>query len=151
MHFQSDAGDYIGGGTLKVWTLAESNFSISGTNGDLHASVSGKGDWWYLEFRAPSNGNLHAGVFVNAERAPFVTVKAPGLDIDGDGRGCNTLTGTFDIKSISWTSAATVSELDITFEQHCEGGVPALRGELWIGTQPGVHKPLPSADAPITI
>jgi len=151
MHFQSDAGDYIGGGTQKVWTLTESNFGVDGTNGDLHASVSGRGDWWDLEFRAPSNGTLQVGRFANAERAPFVTGKAPGLDVNGDGRGCNTLTGTFEIKSIAWTSDATVSQLDVLFEQHCEGGAPALRGELWLTSKPGIHKQAPSAASSVVL
>lgn len=56
MHFQSDTGDYIGGGKQQVWTLKESDFSVGGNNRDIRTSVSGQGDWWYLEFRAPNNG-----------------------------------------------------------------------------------------------
>lgn len=149
MHFQSDTGDYIGAGVLKVWTLDESNFSIGGTNAYLRVSVSGKGDWWYLDFRAPSNGHLAVGQFDNAERAPFVTGKAPGLEVDGDGRGCNTLSGRFEIKTLTWTESATVAEIDVVFEQHCEGMAAALRGELWMTTRVGVHKPAPAAGASI--
>ena len=100
-----------------------------------------------LEFRAPSNGHLGAGQFTNAERAPFVTGKAPGLDVNGDGRGCNTLGGRFAIKTLTWTSAGTVAEMDVLFEQHCEGMGPALLGELWITTKLGVHRtpPTPSS------
>jgi len=58
---------------------------------------------------------LGAGQFTNAERAPFVTGKAPGLDINGDGRGCNTLGGRFAIKTLTWTSAGTVAEMDVLF------------------------------------
>src|SRR2546430_11723821 len=35
MHFQSDTGDYLGGGKQQVWTLKESDFSIGGTNRDI--------------------------------------------------------------------------------------------------------------------
>jgi len=149
MHFQSDTGDYIGGGVLKVWTIKESDLSVGGTNSYLRASVSGLGDWWYLDFRAPSNGHLVPGMFTSAERAPFVTGKAPGIDVSGDGRGCNTLTGRFEIKSLTWTQAATVAEMDILFEQHCEGMTPALHGELWYTTEAGVHKPAPAASSTI--
>lgn len=150
MHFQSDYGDYIGAGKQKVWTLKESDFSIRGTNHDIHASVSGQGDWWYLEFRGPSNGDLRVGQYINAERAPFVTGKAPGLDVNGDGRGCNTLAGDFNIRTLVWTSNGTVSQMDVLFEQHCEGMTPALRGELWITTKLGVHKAPPDVSAPVT-
>jgi hypothetical protein len=112
--------------------------------------VSGRGDWWGLEFRAPSNGVLRVGKFLNAERAPFVTGKAPGLDIDGSGRGCNTLTGQFDVTSARWTSSGEIVTIDVAFEQHCEGGTPALRGELWLTAELGVHKAPPDMSAPIT-
>ena len=151
MHFQSDTGDYIGGGKQQVWTLKESDFSVGGSNRDIRVSVSGQGDWWYLEFRAPSNGQLGAGQFTNAERAPFVTGKAPGLDINGDGRGCNTLGGRFAIKTLTWTSAGTVAEMDVLFEQHCEGMGPALRGELWITTKLGVHRSPPTASSSVAL
>ena len=150
LHFQSDNRDYIGGGVQKVWTLKESDLAISGSNHNIVASVSGQGDWWYLNFRGPSNGDLHTGTYTNAERAPFVTGKAPGLDISGDGRGCNTLSGRFQIKSLAWTTAGTVAEMDVLFEQHCEGGTPALRGELWITTELGVHKAAPSSSSAVT-
>lgn len=150
LRFQSDSQDYIGAGKDELWTLAESNFTIRGDNRDAQVSASGKGDYWSLEFRAPSNGLLKVGTFINAERAPFVTGKAPGLDIYGSGRGCNTLSGQFEIKSVRWASSGAIVAIDVLFEQHCEGGTPALRGELWITTEVGVHKAPPDMSTPIT-
>lgn len=150
LRFQSDAGDYIGGGKSELWTLTESDFSIRGDNRGIQASASGKGDSWQLWFRAPSNGTLRIATFTNAERAAFVTGKAPGLDIFGSGRGCNKLSGQFAIKSVGWTANGDAVSIDVVFEQHCEGFSPALRGELWITTQTGVHKALPNMSAPIT-
>jgi hypothetical protein len=43
------------------------------------------------------------------------------MDISGNGRGCNTLTGQFTVNSITFWP-------DTTFEQHYEGATPALRG-----------------------
>ena len=150
LRFQSDPQDYIGAGKDELWTLVESNFTIRGDNRDVQVSASGKGDYWQLEFRAPSNGLLKVGRFTNAERAPFVTGKAPGLDIFGSGRGCNTLSGQFEIKSLGWASSGEVVSIDVLFEQHCEGGTPALKGELWITTQAGQHKAPPDMGTPIT-
>ena len=148
--FQSDAGDYIGAGKNEVWTLTESDFTLRGDRRDVQASVSGKRDYWSLWFRAPSNGALQVGLFTNVERAPFVTGKAPGLDIDGSGRGCNTLGGQFRVKSVRFASTGEVTDIDVVFEQHCELGAAALRGELWISTQVGSHKAPPALNAPIT-
>jgi hypothetical protein len=149
--FQSDAGDFIGAGKSEVWTLSESDFTLRGNSRDIQAGVSGKRDYWSLEFRAPSNGALQVGLFTNAERAPFVTGKAPGLDINGSGRGCNTLGGQFRLKSVRWDSSGEVTDIDIVFEQHCELGAPALRGELWISTAAGSHKAPPALSTPITV
>jgi len=151
LRFESDPGDFIGMGKNELWTLFESNFTIRGDAHDIQVSVSGKGDWWDLQFRAPSNGLLRAGKFPNAERAPFVTGKAPGLDIDGSGHGCNKLTGQFDIKSVRWTSSGEIVNIDVVFEQHCEGGAPALRGELWLTTELEVHKAPPNLSTRITL
>jgi hypothetical protein len=150
LRFQSDPQDYIGAGKNELWTLTESDLSIRGDNRDIQVSASGKGDYWQLEFRAPSNGVLKLGTFTNAERAPFVTGKAPGLDISGSGRGCNTLSGQFNITSLRWASSGEIVAIDVLFEQHCEAGTAALRGELWITTQAGVHKAPPDMNTPIT-
>ncbi len=151
LRFQSDTGDYIGGGKSELWTLTESDMSIRGDDHEVQALASGKGDYWQLWFRAPSNGLLRVGTFRNAERAPFVTGKAPGLDIFGSGRGCNTLTGQFNVKSVGWATTGDVVSIDVVFEQHCEGMAPALRGELWITTQTGVHKAPPDMSSPVTL
>jgi hypothetical protein len=47
----------------------------------------------------------------------------------GQGRGCNTLTGWFAIDSYTLTAGA-LTGIDLRFEQHCEGGTPALHGQL---------------------
>jgi hypothetical protein len=52
--------------------------------------------------------------------------------VDGNGRGCNTLTGSFTISNVVFGPFGYVQTLDATFEQHCEGSEPALRGEVHI-------------------
>jgi hypothetical protein len=47
----------------------------------------------------------------------------------GEGRGCNTLTGWIIIDSVTY-DGATLAAIDLQFEQHCEGGAPALHGEI---------------------
>ncbi len=127
LRFQSDAGDYIGQGKSELWTLTESDFSIRGDNHEIQASASGKGDDWQLWFRAPSNGTLRVGAFTNAERAPFVTGKAPGLSIFGSGRGCNRLTGRFSVKSVGWAANGDVVSIDVLFVVQTFGGKTTYR------------------------
>jgi len=48
------------------------------------------------------------------------------------GRGCNTLTGWFVVDSVTYNEIA-LTAIDLRFEQHCEGDLPALHGEIhWV-------------------
>jgi hypothetical protein len=46
--------------------------------------------------------------------------------VSGDGRGCNTLTGDFQIETLDVTGGS-LHAFTATFLQHCDGGA-ALRG-----------------------
>ncbi len=59
-----------------------------------------------------------------------------GLAWFGEGRGCNTLTGSFTIERVTYVNDA-LTAIDLSFEQHCEGGTPALRGSIhWDASDP---------------
>ena len=72
---------------------------------------------------------LKAGYFGNLERYPFHNPVRGGLDWSGNGRGCSRLTGWFAIDRIVYTGTA-MTAVEMRFEQHCEGMVPALRGAI---------------------
>jgi Calx-beta domain len=125
----SQPGDYIGGGQLYLYTIADGTFNAS-RNYDNGVSVGVQAlDTWTLDFAAPNNATLTAGTYTNAMRFPFQSGGAPGLDVSGAGRGCNTLTGQFVVTKVSY-SLTGVSGFGADFEQHCEGFVPALFGSI---------------------
>jgi hypothetical protein len=68
--------------------------------------------------------------YENAARYPFQSPTQPGLEVSGDGRGCNELTGRFDILEISYTSQGEIDRFSADFEQHCEGADSALFGSI---------------------
>src|SRR4051794_8477542 len=133
----SDPGDYIGGGTHRLYTPLNSRISVSGTTGYVTVSVSGGpyGDSFTLDFAAPPGQALAPGVYDRAQRAPFREAGRPGIDISGDGRGCNEDAGRFEVKDFRVSSSGTLEGLWIVYEQHCEGGVAALFGEVRLGEQ----------------
>ena len=143
MVMRGDVGDYIAGPTDYVYTPADTNFTTQGTGNQAYFSVIQPGytHWWYLDFRAPAGDVLTAGTtYPNAERAPFASAGHPGLDVSGDGRGCNTVSGTFTVLEIALDPATDlVTSFAATFEQHCEGGTTAARGSLYF------HSTLPYA------
>jgi hypothetical protein len=121
----SDTGDFIGQGLL--YDDEPAVVTGSGTAGSLMMGASG----WSLAFRGPDGAALVPGTYEDAQGAPFAAPGHPGLDIYGQGRGCNTLTGRFQVlegPTFDGTGNATAFAVD--FEQHCEGGAPALRGAL---------------------
>ena len=137
--FGGDPGDYISGGRdYKYSPVNGDALTVTGAEDKNHVgvSVSGvQGDWWSLDFAAPRGEALTAKTYDGATRYPFQGAGA-GLSHGGNGRGCNTLTGTFTIQDIVWGPHGYVQKLDATYEQHCEGWEAALRGEIHIANAP---------------
>lgn len=128
IYFDSQPGDYIGGGQKAMYTLANGTISASGSSNHIMLSFNGGSNWWYLDFAPPSGSSLGVGTFENAARYPFQSPTQPGLSVDGSGRGCNTLTGRFQILEFTLKPDGSLKNFAVDFEQHCEGGTPALFG-----------------------
>jgi hypothetical protein len=140
LYFNSQSGDYIGGGIEQLYTSADTNLSASlqPGGGYFHAAViqGPYTHWWYVDLAAPPGESLQIGSYTNAERAPFRSAGHPGIDIFGDGRGCNTDTGQFDVNDLQFAPTGELLVFDATFEQHCEGGTAALFGRIRIENPP---------------
>ena len=131
LYFNSQPGDYIGQGEERTWTTDDGVFNASGEISSNVVEISFDGtDWWYLDFAAPSGQTLQPGPYDGATRYPFQSPTLPGLSVYGDGRGCNTLTGRFDILEISYTAQGQIDRFAADFEQHCEEMGPALFGSI---------------------
>jgi hypothetical protein len=128
-----DAGDYIGGGQFYFYTPADGAFGAqqnSSQGVSLSFSTPSFDHWWYLDFAAPNSQLLTVGTYLGATRFPFQASSEPGLSVYGDGRGCNMLTGSFQVLQVTYGSGTDIIAFDALFEQHCEGAVAALRGEI---------------------
>jgi hypothetical protein len=140
----SDSGDWVGGGTHRVFHSRNAHITLSGGAGYVTVSVSGgtSGDYYDLDFAAPPGQQLVPAVYVEAQRAPFREAGHAGIDISGSGRGCNTIEGSFEVREISVGAGGAVERLWVIYEQHCEGGGAALFGEVRIGEAAGIGAPL---------
>lgn len=130
---QSQAGDYIGQGQNYSYTSATGTFSVNGNRNHVGIDYSGPTNssvWWDLGFSAPSNGPLTPGTYLNATRDSFHAPDGPGLEVIGESRGSNTLTGQFTIVQAIFGSDNQILQFDATFVQHSEGFDPALTGEI---------------------
>jgi hypothetical protein len=135
LSFSGDPGDYITGGLSYSYSTDAGdilNVSSNNENSFIEVAVTGyNGDWWYLDMAAPSGQSLVPGTYTGATRYPF-NGAGPGLSLFGNGRGCNTLTGSFTIIDAVYGPNGYVQTFDATFEQHCEGADAAARGEVHI-------------------
>jgi uncharacterized delta-60 repeat protein len=139
---QSQPGDYIGQGQNYSYSAATGTFRVT-RNFDNGVSVAYQDagnptGFWYLDFAAPFDATLLPGTYLNATRFGFQNSNVPGLDVAGEGRGSNTLTGQFTVKQAIYDSAGNVVSFDVTFEQHSEGATPALLGEVKYSVPSGV-------------
>ena len=147
---ESDPGDYVGQGQAASFSAPADTFLSHGNGSTVRVDVHPQDyptEWWQLVFAAPVGQELTPGTYPNAARWPFQPAPQPGLQVFGDGRGCNTLNGTFTVLSASYGPYGYPISFDATFEQHCEGFAPALRGEVKVTNPP----PPPPLQVQLTI
>lgn len=124
----SEAGDPIGSGGTYLYTSANSTIRLT-ANG-AHVGVVVNSYDWNGDFQGMITLELlQPGYYPNLERYPFNNPARGGLDWNGMGRGCNTLTGWFAVDAATY-SGATLTSIDLRFEQHCDGQAAALHGAI---------------------
>lgn len=132
LYLNSQPGDYIGGGEMLTLTPADGTFSVTNSSSTVSVSFNTAdfSQFWTLDFGSPESVKFAKGQYVGAQRTAFRSPTLPGIDVYGDGRGCNTDTGQFLVSDFALAEDGTVARLAIDFEQHCEGAAPALYGSL---------------------
>lgn len=139
----SQSGDSIGGGRDLLLTAENSKISWRRNyDGGLSISILGD-DHWSLDFAPPEGEELVPGRYTGAHRFPFQGSRRPGLSVVGAGRGCNTLTGSFEILMVHYDRNGDVDAFAADFEQHCDGRGPALLGRVFINVEKGDDAGLP--------
>lgn len=144
---QSDPGDFIGAGLDYRYTQADAQIVVTTSGRLLSIRIDGNENW-SGDFELPDTfTRLEVGVYSNLTRYPFHDVAVGGLSWSGEGRGCNQLTGSFEITSVTYDGTA-LTEIRINFEQYCEGGSVALRGEIHWYADDETAPPGPQSSVP---
>lgn len=130
--------DWISGGQSYTYsTDTQDVLTVSADSNDRTVDISALGaqdpSWegWDLVLQAPAGQTLQPGEYANATRFPF-NGNGTGLSLTGQSRGCNTVTGSFAVSDAVFGPYGYVQTLDASFEEHCEGGTAATRGEVHI-------------------
>jgi|GEM_PF-3469293 len=147
----SEVGDYIGGGkTYRAAGDASVTLSSSSPYVISFDLLDGQTSGWTADFAAPDGTRLVPNLFNPAQRYPFQTGSAAGIDVSGNGRGCNTITGRFSIEELQWDPGLGLVRFSAIFEQHCEGSTTALRGMINFQAS-GYTDPTPTPDRVVNL
>lgn len=138
--YTSDPGDPIGAGASGRLTPTTPGFWHVSVHPDRSAmdiqiltSLDGSTPPWLISVSAPDKRPLEVGTYALAERFPFQSTGHPGISVIGPRGSSSTISGSFVVRELVVGADGTVERLDMTFEQHSDGAVPALRGEISIG------------------
>jgi hypothetical protein len=124
----SGPDDWIGLG--YPWSVVSENkdaFEAYLRAGILAAGTSNDGAW-DTTFAAPSGSDLTPGTYLNVQRYLGGQAATPTMDVGGQSRGCNQLTGWFTVNALQ--SVPKPKTLSIDFQQTCEGDVTPLSGSV---------------------
>jgi len=128
--WRSPVGDFVGGGKPLTFSADDGDILLSGHNSSwIEIYIDGGAfNSWTLMFQAADHSALSTGTYLAAERWPFQDAGHPALSIYGDGRGCNNLSGQFNVFELDPSDPPT--QFAARFVQSCEGFEPPLRGTL---------------------
>ena len=133
----SDLGDPVGEGLYQAFGYPSAQFAVAPGDrpDDVTLTVGAGAERWSIRLAAPLGQALDVGSFLNAERVPGTLT--PGLDVRGDGRGCDQAFGAFTIGEVGFDPDGHLVALDATLIQHCElPDAPALNATITYRAEP---------------
>ena len=132
LYFNSQPGDFVARGLEFTLTPSDGTITTSRVDGGVLVRYTSGDSWWMLAFVPPAGTDLTPGAYEWTMRWRVQSPTMGGLDVGGDGRGCNTLIGRFTVFEAEYDGAGEVRKLAIDYEQHCEGASAALFGSVRI-------------------
>jgi hypothetical protein len=125
--FDSEQGDFLGQGIL--WNFPSVTFNGLRGGYPMFSTGTGVSDF-NIWFAAPAGQQLVPGVYEDAQRFDSRAAGHPGLDVFGNGTGCNTVSARFVVDDATYDAQGNVLTFSARFEDHCEGLAPALFGVM---------------------
>jgi hypothetical protein len=119
-------------------TSEDANFNPEGWNSDgNNGYVLVEGDQgWTVSFSAPEGTVLIPGIYEDAIRMSSALYSPNnGIAFTGDGRGCNEITGRFEVLELVRSTTGSLISLAVNFEQHCDGEEAGLYGYIRFNSQ----------------
>lgn len=135
LHLNGQKGEWVLDGQTRELVLGHDAIEVVSLEaGEISVVFADNGEDWHLSFATPSGASFEAGMATTARRYPFQEAHEGGIEITGDGRGCNEIEGSFEVTEASFDSNGLV-RLEISFEQQCDGQSTLLSGNLQIDVE----------------
>jgi hypothetical protein len=144
---QSTPGDFVGEGKTHFMHAPGSDVFVEGESDYLFAFIASAGNPWLVGLSAPYGQTLQPGAFEGAVRG--FSDALPGVDIGGEGRGCNETRGRFTVLEAVFGPGGEVQQFAANMVQRCENVGPPLFAELRFNSAvPFTHQKAAGAATP---
>lgn len=114
---------------ITQWQLPYTEVNTPSDPKEIRLSLSParmvQGNTWSIGIDTyAQTGPLALGVYLDAQRSHFAATGHPGLNVSGDGSGCNAISGAFEIHELAISTG--LDAITISFEQYCENSPSKL-------------------------
>jgi uncharacterized repeat protein (TIGR01451 family) len=129
-YLQSEPGDYMGQGQTHLFTTSNATFESATFAHEFIVGVHPAGGNWAAHFDNMSSiPRLQPGYYPDVQRLLLHNPTVGGMDVHGESRNCEVVSGWFVIDSVTYTGT-TVTAIDVKFEQRCNNASAALHGRI---------------------
>lgn len=140
-NYNSELGEYIGGGNTGQYSPATAKFSLSGNLSALTVLIKYSDGYWQLKFNAPKGEKLQLGRVERIEPSSYQVDKLAALQVMNTGVECNTYFGNFTINQLVADNNGVITSFDATFMQRCESNTaPPITGSIKYNAPLTTHK-----------
>jgi hypothetical protein len=110
------------GGVAEFSSLT---LTVVGARVEVTSAEHGQYQW---NFEPPTGGMLQPGLYDSAIR--HADAARPGLDVFGNGRGCNETRGQFIVDDATYDGLGVLVSFSARYEMQCENREPAIFGQV---------------------
>ena len=134
------SADYVTNDRSLLFATGDGDSVVSAGDADnVEVTVNGKsGDSFALSFSAPAGQPLAVGSYTGVQRPVSGGSAAPSIDINGEGRACDTASGAFTVRDVA-TTDGVITRLLLDYLQYCDDEISSISGEI------AINEPEPAA------
>ncbi len=124
MTTEGATGSYLLGSGSKSYTGDE---VVVTSGSDALSFAAALPAFWQADVEGPTDSDLEVGTYPTAR---FAGAGVVGLNVFGDGRGCNQYSGTMVVHEVLRDGSGTITSFAASYSTSCETTMPANVGEL---------------------